>query len=280
MFKTLPKILAHRSSVIEKNFITPEYILNDGNYHVNLYHRYCPHRMYPLGSPGDLIENIVCKFHGFEWNKNGIPINNNKKISCGRAIIGRSGLIFKDFQEPNHRWVDDLEKEKYLKYNHTLTGVSKGNWLWMMEIQADLLHIRKGENVVHPNLSKVTDLSTVTMEDGDGWILQTCQTGWWLFVYPFTFIEWSPGCLSVNYTTPININNEFEFSWNTQFYFDPSIPESKRKNFETLEDVFKEDVKAIELQKGSYFPILNAHNRLEDHCVHFGKWVKENRELL
>ena len=117
------------------------------------------------------------------------------------------------------------------------------------------------------------------MDSGNGWILQTCSTGWWLFIYPFTFIEWSLGCVAVNYTIPRDIKNEFGFEWNTQFYFDPAVSVEQRNTFEELiEDVFVEDVAAIEKQKGKYFPIVNAHNRLEDHCVHFGKWVTEHKE--
>jgi hypothetical protein len=48
MFKNPPKILAHKSAIIEKNYVTPEYILNNDNNSVNLFNRYCPHRMYPL----------------------------------------------------------------------------------------------------------------------------------------------------------------------------------------------------------------------------------------
>jgi hypothetical protein len=276
MFKNPPKILAHKSAIIDKNYVTPEYILNNSGNTVNLFNRYCPHRMYPLAQPGEQIENTVCKFHGFSWEKNGTPINNDRKIACGKSTVGKSGLIFKDFVEPAHQWVNDLASETELVYSHSCHGVSKGSWLWMMEIQADLLHIRQGDNVIHPDLSDVTNLDDVKMEDGDGWILQTCSTGWWLFIYPFTFIEWSPGCVSVNYTTPNNINDEFGFTWNTQFYYAPHITENKRKEFETLEDVFLEDVEAIEKQKGKYFPIIKPYNRLEDHCVHFGKWYRKN----
>jgi hypothetical protein len=277
MFKNPPKILAHKSAIIEKNYVTPEYILNNNGDTVNLFNRYCPHRMYPLAQPGEQIENSVCKFHGFSWKKNGNPINNDRKIICGKSIVGKSGLIFKDFVEPTHGWVENLASETELVYSHACHGLSKGSWLWMMEIQADLLHIRQGDNVIHPELAKVTNLDDVKMEDGDGWILQTCSTGWWLFIYPFTFIEWSPGCLSVNYTTPNNINDEFGFTWNTQFYYAPHIPKNKRKEFETLENVFLEDVDAIEKQKGKYFPIIKPYNRLENHCVHFGEWVLKNR---
>lgn len=277
MFKSVPKILAHVSSVESHNFVTPEYILNKGDSGVNLFNRYCPHRMYRMYEAGAHTDEIVCDFHNFKWQKDGTPINHPRKINCGTAEIGRSGLVFKDFVEPDHFWVSDLAKERNLSYSHSTHGSSKGSWLWMMEIQADLLHIHNQPGAVHPELAAVTDLDKIDMYQGDGWILQTCTTGWWLFVYPYTFVEWSPGCLSVNYTIPNNVNSEFGFDWITQFYYDPTTTAEKKLEFESLEDVFHQDVAAIERQKGNYFPLMRAVNRLEDHCVHFGKWVQKNR---
>lgn len=278
MFKTIPKILAHQSSMNMGNFVVPEYILNKGSEtKANLFHRYCPHRMYPLSNVGETVQNIVCKFHGFEWAKDGTPINNDRKLGCGKADIGKSGLIFKDFIEPDHYWVDNLASETNLEYSHTTQGTSIGSWLWMMDIQADLLHIRQGEDTVHPWLSSIEELDAVIMEEGSGWILQTCSTGWWLFIYPFTFVEWSKGCVSINYTIPKDKNNEFGFDWVTQFYYDSTTTTDRRSIFEKLEDVFHEDVEAVEKQKGPWFPLIKSESRLEDHCIHYGKWVTANK---
>jgi nitrite reductase/ring-hydroxylating ferredoxin subunit len=278
MFKNPPKIFAHISALDNNNFTTAEYILNKTDAGVALLNRFCPHRMYPLAEQGTLekdSKSILCKFHGLEWTKNGEPINSNKKIKCGQAIVGKSELVFQNFQEPSHSWVDTVRSETNLKYSHSCYGSSVGSWLWMMEIQTDLWHIWKGG--VHPELAATTDLDTVTMESGNGWMLQTHPDGWWLCVYPFTFIEWSPGCLAINITTPKDINNEFGFTWTTQFYFDPTTTEEKRTEFESLEYVFKQDVAAIEKQRGKYFPLKKSMNRLEDHCVHFGDWVTEHK---
>jgi len=277
IFDRPPTILAHKSAVDTGNYVTPDYIINKGDDTINLFHRYCPHRMYPLAKVGTIVENIVCKFHGFEWDKNGNAINNNKKLNCGTAEVGDSGLVFKNFIEPSHQWVIDLANEKNLQFSHVMTGASTGSWLWIMDIQTDLLHLRVGDNVVHPWLSSIEELDEVVMTEGDGWALQTCSTGWWLCVYPFTFIEWSKGCLAINCVTPKDLNNEFNFEWVTQFYYDPAIPTERRTIFEKMEDVFREDIVAIEAQKGPYFPVINPHNRLEDHCVHFGKWVSKHR---
>jgi Rieske [2Fe-2S] domain len=278
MFKNPPKILTHISALDMGSMVTPEYIISKNNFDITLLRRFCPHRMYPIGNVGEILKNkITCKFHGFEWNTNGEPINNDRKISCGTAKIGRSGLILKDFVEPNHRWVTDLAKETNLKFSHIREGKSVGSWLWMMEIQADLLHVRAGDDVIHPWLSAIENLEDVELDSGDGWVIQTCSTGWWLFIYPFTFIEWSPGCLSINYTIPDNINSEFGFTWVTQFYYNSEVTRDRRVVFEKLEDALHEDIKAIEAQRGPYFPLTKASNRLEDHCVHFGKWVTDNK---
>lgn len=276
-----PIILTHISSLAQgKKFVTPKYIITKNESKIELYSRYCPHRKYPIADLGTQVDQLKCNFHGLEWDQKCKPINHHYNIrNFGSATVDKTGLVFANFKLPNHKWVDDLNKETNLMYSHSCNGSSAGSWLWMMEIQADLLHIRKGPDSIHPDLGEDIDLEAVEMHNGDDWILQTCNTGWWLFVYPFTFIEWSPGCLSINYTVPNNDNKEFGFDWMTQFYYDPTVSEIKRKEFETLEVVFKQDVAAIEKQQGPYFPLRRTKNRLEEHCIHFGKWVEKNIKL-
>ncbi len=277
MFNVNPKILAHISALNVNNFVVPEYILNKGNDGVNLFRRYCPHRMYPLANPGENVENIICKFHGFEWSKNGEPLNNNKNIACGKAQIGKSGLIFKDFSEPNNHWVTDLAQEKALEYSHSFQGTSQGSWLWLMEAEADLLHLY-GEEGIHPFLSKQIKVSDIIQEQGDGWILQNHPNGWWLYVFPHSFVEYGrPGMVMVNTVYPKNKDSEYGFDWITQFYYSKSASVESKFIFETLEDVFRQDVNAIEKQKVDYFPLASAINEYENHCVHFGKWYKEHK---
>lgn len=278
MFKNPPAILAHESATATGNFVTLDYILNRGtnNSMMNLFRRYCPHRMYPISEPGVIVDNIVCTLHGFEWTKDGEAINNDRKIGCGSATVGRSGLVFKNFNEPDHVWVDDLAKETGLKYSHSYTGESKGSWLWFMDINADLLHVHK--EGIHPFLSKQVNLEDVQMESGEDWVLQTHPYGWWLCLYPFSFVEYGrPGMLSVMTVVPDDINTEYGYKWITQVYYDDSVDVNSRMIFETLDKVFREDIAAADLQKGDYYPLMKAMNRYEDHCVHFGKWVTENK---
>lgn len=274
--KKPPKILAHISALDNQNFTVPEFILNKADTGVNLFHRFCPHRMYPLAVPGTHVDEITCKFHGLQWDKFGIPINSDKKLSCGAAEVGLSGLIFKNFQEPDHQWVKDLQAEKNLKFSHTYHGSSKGSWLWFMDVNTDLLHVFK--EGIHPFLSKQVNLEDIKMEHGEDWILQTHPDGWWCCIYPFTFVEYGrPGMLSINTVIPDDINTEYGFTWMTQIYYDDAVSVNSRMIFETLEPVFHEDILAAEMQKGKYFPLASAMNRYEDHCVHFGNWIKSNR---
>lgn len=278
MFKNTPRILAHVSAVDQGNYVLPEDILSksENQNEVNLFHRFCPHRMYPLHESGDLVQEVWCKFHNFKWDAKGTPINNPKKLTCGTATVGKSGLVFKDFVEPDNHWVEDLSKEKNLKYSHCYKGTSKGSWLWLMDAETDLLHVYRGG--IHPILSSQIDLETVSLEEGDGWVLQNHPDGWWLYIFPFTFVEYGrEGMLMVNTVYPHDIKSEYGFDWITQIYYDDSVDADKRKIFETLEEVFQEDVEAAEKQKGDYFPLIKSMNRYEDHCVHFGKWVTANK---
>jgi hypothetical protein len=276
MFNNPPRIFAHTAAVEKGNFVTTDYILNKDTDSINLFHRFCPHRRYPLAEPGNIITDITCKFHNFKWTEHGIPINNDKKLNCGNAQIGRSGLVIKNFLEPNHKWVDDLSAETNLVYSHSYQGESTGSYLWLMDAEADLLHVYT--QGIHPFLAQQINIEDIVMEQGDGWILQNHPSGWWLYVFPFTFVEYgNPGMVMVNTVTPHNNDNEYGFNWITQFYYDPSTTFDRRLVFETLETVFKEDVAAAELQKGNYFPLRKAMNRYEDHCVHFGNWVTENK---
>jgi hypothetical protein len=195
---------------------------------------------------------------------------------CGVATTGKSGLVFKNFIEPDHKWVNDLSNEQSLEYSHICTGSSTGSWLWLMDAEADYLHVATGH--IHPRLSTHINMSDVGMDQGEDWIYQEHAAGWWsVYVFPYTFIEYKKGCLSVNYVTPVDENVEFGFSWITQFYYDSKVTPEDRIEFETLETVFKEDVAAIEMIKGKYFPLMNAMNKYEDHCVHWGQWVLKNK---
>jgi hypothetical protein len=139
------------------------------------------------------------------------------------------------------------------------------------------LHLYK--DGIHPFLSRQVKVEDIQMDQGDGWILQTHPTGWWLYIYPFSFIEYGrDGCVMVNRVIPKDINSEYGFDWITQFYYDPKVDANTRMIFETLESVFREDVSTVELQKADYYPLMKAMDKYENHCVHWGEWIRKNRK--
>lgn len=275
MFKNPPKVVGHVSSLKTGLFVGQEYIMSKVDDEIKLFNRICPHRFYPIDETGNQPDNITCKLHGFSFNNDGSSKNSPYKLNCQNYNLGKSGLVFKNFIEPNHKWVNDIASERNLVYSHSYSGKSDGNWLWLMEIEADLLHIIK--DGVHPWLATQVDVNSVQLENDDGWIYQEHTDGWWVYIFPFIFLEWSKGCLSINSTFPYDINKETGFNWLTQIYYDPTISNEKRVVFNKIEDVFREDVLVSEKQKTKYIPYKKSINRLEDQSVVFGKWVEKNR---
>lgn len=268
-------MFAHEAVLSAGNFVLPDYILNRTDTEFNLFHRFCPHRQYPMHKPGEHVKSMFCKFHGFEWDETGTPLNNPKKLHCGKLTRGASGLLFRNFEEPDHAWVRDLASEKSLKYSHSVQGSSKGSWLWLMDAEADLLHVYN--QGIHPFLASQINLEDIVLDQGDGWILQSHPNGWWLYIFPFTFVEYGrPGCVMVNTVIPDKLDSEYGFKWITQFYYDDRVGPNERLIFETLDMVFKEDVEAAEQQAVDYYPLMKAINRYEDHCVHFGNWYRRH----
>lgn len=277
MFKTLPLAIAHRSSTDNGMYVTPEFIISKDKDQVKALKKFCPHRKYPLGTTGEIKDKLVCKLHGFSFNPDGSPINNNRNLGCANTKIGKSGIVWRDFQEPEHEWVEDLAKEQNFIYSHVTSHESKGSWLRTTDLAIDILHVKSG--TIHPLLMQQVDPTEFVLEEGDGWALQKfSDRGWWVFIFPFTFIEYNrDGCLAINTSIPDDYNKEYGFKWYTQYYYNQSVRAEKRLIFETLDLTFNEDVKAVELQQGNYFPLTQASDPLEKHCITYGKWYKENK---
>ena len=279
MFKTNPpQFFAHKSAL--ENFVTHKHIITHNSQgELNAYNRRCPHRGYLMGEPGyRLDDQIICKFHGFKFDKDGNSIDCKCSNLPGKLVnISRSGLIYKNWIEPNHFWVDELEKETNFIYEHSKIGHSSGSWLWMMDVESDLLHVRKGG--IHPKLAQQLDVEKdIKCEQGDDWVIQIHPNGWWLFVYPFLAVDYyRPGQLAITYTVPDN-KTEYGFSWISQYYYNPDIPYYQKDYFETfVYDVWLEDVAAIEKLDLPFFPLKKSTHWLEDHSVHFGEWYNKNR---
>ena len=110
-------------------------------------------------------------------------------------------------------------------------------------------------------------------------ICQHHEHGWWLFVYPFTHIEWEPGCLYFSEMSPRENGKGYDVY--IHYLFNPSVPADVRSKFiEMAEITFDEDITAVnEISSVSTYRMpSNAPHKLEADIKHFYKWIEDNTE--
>jgi hypothetical protein len=283
MFINPPQLYAHCSALNNGNFVTEDLIICKTNSGLSLKSRECPHRGYTMHTPGDVVKNIVCKMHGLAWAGDGSPCQ--EKSYCehfyklhhrGDIAVGKSGLLFKNFKEPeNAEWVQVLSEQTDLEFNRTLSGESTGSWLWFMEQLTDVLHLRQGG--IHPRQSVETPLSTMELGVGDGYVTQiytlpTGSKGYWIYIFPGFAVEFEPGKLLINRVIPNDVNTEFGFKWELQLYYSPSVDAVGREEWEKQIEVFMEDICAVEKIKKPFFPLRQMVTDLEKLMFHWGEW--------
>jgi nitrite reductase/ring-hydroxylating ferredoxin subunit len=276
LFKNPPRVIAHKSAVTDNVFVTKDRLITKDSFsRISVFNRSCPHKFYPIGEEGGAYSTIQCKLHGFEFDQQGKGINNSCKLKHSvNYSVGPSGLIYENFEEPKYWWIFNQIRDEKLTLAETTSGSSTGSWLWNMDMEVDILHVREGG--IHPWLATQFKKEDIVLSEGDGFVLQTQHDGFWLLIYPFTFIEWSKGCLGIKTVRPNNINNEYGFTWSTQLYFSEETPLCKKYDFAKLKEVYQEDVIAIE-QITEPYRLIHTNNPLEKQNVHFGEWVNRNR---
>jgi phenylpropionate dioxygenase-like ring-hydroxylating dioxygenase large terminal subunit len=270
---SIPNILTHKDTFKNYNFYgSSQYIVNNQfNYFLNK----CPHRGNQIIQPGSTKNNLQCGLHGWEWKQDGSPVNNNINLVKKTATLGESGLIFVNWDEPKTAiWAQELKKDNFV-YSHNKVKKGTGDWRWQMEMHVDLLHVP----FIHKSLNEYVDVKNLQTEYGKDWIAQHHAHGWWLFVYPFTHIEYEKGCLYISEISPNNNWNGYDVF--IHYLFNSSIDTNIKKNFiEMAEITFDEDLNAVNnLSKNNIYrkPNKNLHD-LEKDILHFYNWVEKNVE--
>lgn len=268
-----PKLLTHNGTFNNKDFFGSSHFVITKD--LTAFPNRCAHRGNKIISPGSCKDQFECGLHGWCWNKDGTPKNNSVTLRPRTLTKGKSGLVFTDWEEPaDTKWVKDLSNE-YLEYSHSTKRYGEGDWRWQMEMHVDLLHVSK----IHPLLDSYVDCNNLEKEIGYDWICQHHEHGWWLFVYPFTHIEWEPGCLYFSEMTPREHDKGYDVY--IHYLFNPSVPEDVRNKFiEMAETTFDEDIKAVnEISAVSKYRMpSNAPHKLEEDIKHFYAWLEENTE--
>jgi phenylpropionate dioxygenase-like ring-hydroxylating dioxygenase large terminal subunit len=266
-----PKIFTHKSVFSNGKFYgSGHYIITD---ELKLFSNRCPHRGNKIISPGTVKDQFKCGLHGWEWDGCGVPNNNNVTLKPREALQGESGLVFLDWDEPaSSKWAQELKNEIFV-YSHSVKKCGKGDWRWQMEMHVDLLHVDQ----IHPALNSYVDCTKLKTERGYDWIAQHHEHGWWLFVYPFTHIEYEPGCLYISEMAPRE--NDQGYDVYIHYLFNETVDNDKRKQFAEMAEVtFDEDLNAVnELSATSKYRMpSNAPHKLEEDIKHFYRWVEEN----
>jgi hypothetical protein len=185
--------------------------------------------------------------------------------------VGKSGLMFMDWQEPSDaKWVNDLANDSFT-YSHSTRRTGTGDWKWQMEMHVDLLHVDK----IHPLLTSYVDIHKLQTEYGSDWVCQHHEHGWWLFIYPFTHIEWEPGCL---YFSEM-VQTDYGYEVYIHYLFNESTPQHVRENFIKVAEVtFDEDVDAVNRLSlnNKYRTPSKTLDPLEVDIKHFYDWYKAN----
>jgi phenylpropionate dioxygenase-like ring-hydroxylating dioxygenase large terminal subunit len=268
-----PKIFTHVDSFKKNNYFgSSGYVINKK---LQLFPNRCPHRGNKIIFPGTVKNQFQCGLHGWEWNDFGVGINNNVNFNPKQAVKGSSGLIFLDWEEPTSaRWVRNLKNDD-LDYSYSIKKEGIGDWRWQMEMHVDLLHVE----YIHPRLNKYVDCNELETERGYDWIAQHHKHGWWLFVYPFTHIEWEPGCLYISEMSPKEGNQGYDVY--IHYLYNHNITEKQKHNFSIMVDeTFDEDIRAVNALSATskYRTPSNAIHPLEQDIIHFYNWLKDNVE--
>jgi phenylpropionate dioxygenase-like ring-hydroxylating dioxygenase large terminal subunit len=268
-----PKIFTHKDTFKKDIFYgSGQYVINKN---LELFSNRCPHRGNKIITPGEIKSQFKCGLHGWAWTENGSPLNNTINLKSKNAVVGESGLCFLDWEEPNDsKWVNELKQDTF-EYSHSLKKYGEGDWRWQMEMHVDLLHVEQ----IHPLLNNYVDCNSLVTERGYDWIAQHHSHGWWLFVYPFTHIEYEPGCLYISEMSPRE--NDQGYDVFIHYLFNNSIDQTTKDNFINMAEVtFDEDIRAVnELSASSKYKMpVNPHHKLEQDIKHFYKWIDENTE--
>lgn len=268
-----PKILTHKDVFSNKNFFGSGYYVINQSF--QLFSNRCPHRGNKIIPPGNARDHFKCGLHGWGWDDNGQALNNNVNLRHHQATLGKSGLIYLDWSEPETaRWINDLANDR-LEYSHGSKKYGTGDWRWQMEMHVDLLHVQH----IHPMLHNYVDCNKLTSEKGYDWIAQYHEHGWWLFIYPFIHIEWEPGCLYFSEMAPRENNQGYDVY--IHYLFSSNTTKEKRHQFADMaETTFDEDLAAVnELSAVSKYRMPgNSKHPLEQDILHFYGWLEDNTE--
>jgi phenylpropionate dioxygenase-like ring-hydroxylating dioxygenase large terminal subunit len=266
-------------------------LVNNGQF--KLVNNVCPHQKSLIISA--MQENLQCRYHAWSWDNNGNPVSNGQTTICNnfhltmKDVYISNNLIFSEKVDLLSLPVD-FSHMRLVEERIDMIDTSYKN---IIDVFLDVDHI----SVVHPGLYTKVGVSTsvkVDWEFYDWGNIQLVQknnpydenfektllgldeeklSALWVTVYPYTTIDWQPGCLTIVVCVPINDNLTKTVIYK---YRDTRYSDLNWKiNSDIWETAWQQDTEQAECIISN----ANIDSHLEYAKKHFRNWEKINGKI-
>jgi phenylpropionate dioxygenase-like ring-hydroxylating dioxygenase large terminal subunit len=197
-------------------------LANNGQF--KLINNICPHQQSLIIS--DTQQDMKCQYHAWSWDNEGNSISNgttsvcnNFKLSVKDTFISNNLVFSKDID------ISSIPIDfSYMKLIEERTEIVNSSYKNIIDVFLDVDHI----SIVHPDVYTkvgVAEKTEVKWEYHDWGSIQFVQknnpydenfqstmiglkeedlAAVWITVYPYTTIDWQPGCLTIVVCVPVN----------------------------------------------------------------------------
>lgn len=264
-------------------------LINNGQF--KLVNNICPHQKSLIISKTQ--ENLQCRYHAWSWDNNGNPVSNGTTSVCNdfqlvmKDTHTSNNLIFSNQIDLTSIPVDF----SYMTLVEERTDLINANYKNIIDVFLDVDHI----SVVHPDVYTkvgVGEKTEVEWEYYDWGSIQFVQknnpydtsfektllgkeelSAIWVTVYPYTTIDWQPGCLTIVVCVPVDENSTKAVIYK---YRDTRYSDSNWQiNSNIWETAWLQDTEQAECIVSP----SNVDAHLEPAKKHFRNWEKTNGEI-
>jgi phenylpropionate dioxygenase-like ring-hydroxylating dioxygenase large terminal subunit len=285
--------LAHVNDIVPNlkkplaQFQLKKTLINNGQF--KLVNNICPHQKSLIISKSQ--DTLQCRYHAWSWNDKGEPISNGTTSVCNnfqlvmKETYTSNNLIFSEQVDLSSLPLDF----SHMKLVEERTDTINANHNNIIDIFLDVDHI----SVVHPDVYTkvgIAEKTEVHWEYYDWGSIQLVQknnlydkdfestllgseedlSAVWITVYPYTTIDWQPGCLTIVVCVPVN-----ETSTNAVIYKYRDIrynDENWKINSDIWETAWRQDSEQAECITSQAI----VDNHLDPGKRHFKNWKKAN----
>lgn len=142
LFSKYPFIVGHQSVIPENgaaefSYLGKTFLISNGKEGNTLLKNSCPHRLTSFAGEGEVVKDIHCPYHGFEFDHRGKGLNNHECLQS-EILFRKDGFIFKGESGIDQTVLDQI---KDLRLYGTKFFAAKANWKACLENLLDQAHI-------------------------------------------------------------------------------------------------------------------------------------------